>query len=91
MVLVFFPLPGILNQGEEVGNIKGLVVIVIQNGGVLPCGTPHFAVGMAAPLTASLLSGKALFGALGAAQIKNEGLHFHCVHVDSQVYKIHGG
>lgn len=62
--------PGIVNQGETVGNTKGLVVIVIQYGEVLRCGMVISSVGTVAPSTATSLSGKALSGNFGAAQAK---------------------
>lgn len=63
-------LPGMMNQGDMVGNTKGLVVIMTQNGEMLPCGTPYFVVGIVARGTASLLSGIAFAASLGAARTK---------------------
>lgn len=62
-------LPGMMNQGDVVGNTKGFVVMVTQNGALLPFGIPNDVVGMVAPATTSLLlSGKALAASLGAAR-----------------------
>lgn len=59
-----------LNQGATVGKRKGLVFIGIQNGAVVPCGTPDFTDGTAAQVTDSVLSGKACSGSFGAAEEK---------------------
>lgn len=61
-----------MNQGDAVGNRKGLVFIVIQNGEALPSGTPSLVSGTVAPSTASLPSGTAFSGSLGAAQTTNK-------------------
>lgn len=60
------------NQGDVVGNKKGYVFIVTQNGEMLPWGTPKFAVGIVAPSVTTLLSGKAFAASLGAAQTKRK-------------------
>lgn len=65
-------LPGMMNQGDTVGNRKGLVFIVIQNGDMLPSGTPNLVSGIVAPSTASLPSGTAFSGSFGAAQTTNK-------------------
>lgn len=62
------PVPGTLNQGAIVGKRKGLVFSGIQNGAVLPCGTPDGIDGTVAPATASVLSGKACAGSFGALE-----------------------
>ncbi len=54
------------------GNRKGLVVIVTQNGEMLPWGTPFSIGGIVAPATTSFLSGRAFSGSLGAAQTKKQ-------------------
>lgn len=56
-----------LNQGDAVGNKKGLVVMVTQNGALEPIGMAAFGFGMAAFATQRLLFGKASCGCLGAA------------------------
>lgn len=65
-------LPGMMNQGDMVGNKKGGAVNVTQNGEMLPCGTPKFVVGTVAPATTSLLSGMAFAASLGAARQKRK-------------------
>lgn len=50
-------LPGMVKHGDAVGNRKGLVLIVTQNGPIL------------ASATTSLLSDRACLGGPGAAQI----------------------
>lgn len=58
-----------MNQGDMVGNTKGLDVSITQKGEMLPRGTQSF-VGIVAPATTSLLSGIAFAASLGAAKIK---------------------
>lgn len=74
-----------MNQGDTVGNTKGLVVIVIQYGEVLRCGMVTSSFGTVAPATASLLSGKALAGSLGAAQAKRSLFKVVCKEKEKQV------
>ena len=56
-----------VNQGDVVGNRKGLVFKVTQNGETLPWGTPCIVVGIVALATILLLSGRAFSGSLGPA------------------------
>lgn len=60
-----------MNQGDMVGNRKGRVFKVTQNGEMLPCGT-FLIGGIVTPATMSLLSGRAFSGNLGAATTKDE-------------------
>lgn len=64
-------LPGMMNQGNMVGNRKGLVLIVTQNGEMLSCGM-FFIGGTVALATTSLLSGRAFSGSFAAAQTKDK-------------------
>lgn len=48
-------LPGMMNQGDIVGNRKGLVLIVIQNGLTLPSGRAYCIGGIVTPATTSFL------------------------------------
>lgn len=60
--------PGMMNHGDLVGNRKGCVLVVTQNGPTLPRGTPLVVGGTVAPATASVPSGRAFPGSFGAAQ-----------------------
>ncbi len=64
--------PGMINQGDMVGNRKGLFLIVTQNGEMLPCGIPHFIGGKVTPATTLSLSSRAFSSSLGAAQTKHK-------------------
>lgn len=75
-----------LNQGDIVGNTKGLDVSMTQNGEMLPCGTPDFIVGIAAPATTSLLSGTAFAANLGAAQTKTSSVSFEYIWSDQILF-----
>lgn len=57
-------LPGILNQGNEVENRKGLVFAAIQNGALQPRGMKECICGILIPSTSSFLS-KLTRGAVG--------------------------
>lgn len=57
-------LPGILNQGNEVENRKGLVFVAIQNGALQPRGMKECICGILIPSTSSFLS-KLTRGAVG--------------------------
>ena len=50
------------------GNTKGAVAIVTQNGPTLPSGMPNFTDGTVAPGATSLLSGRAFAGNVGTAR-----------------------
>lgn len=62
-----------LNQGDAVGNKKGLVGIVTTNGGVQPMGMTGFSFGVFCA-NFPVLSGNASAGLLGAAAIKAKHL-----------------
>lgn len=60
-----------MNQGDLVGNRKGGVFSVIQNGAMLTRGIPNFTGGITAPATRSWLSGKMLSESFGSTKTTN--------------------
>lgn len=58
-------LPGILNQGNEVENRNGLVLVAIQNGALQPRGMKEWICGICIPSTSSTFISKLTRGAAG--------------------------
>lgn len=62
------------NQGDMVGNTKGLTFIGIQNGAALPWGTPNCTGGIVMTAKSSLPSGKAFSESFGAKKQTIKGI-----------------
>lgn len=65
-------LPGTMNQGDTVGYMNGLVLIVIQNGGVLPCGVLYCIGGTVTPAMTSSSSREAFLVDFIAAKTRTQ-------------------
>lgn len=75
--------PGMMNQGDLVGNRKGLLLSGTQNGATVPWGMPKFTGGTTVAAAASWLSGKAFSGCLGTNGInKNNNINI-CTHTST--------
>lgn len=81
--------PGMMNQGDLVGNRKGLLLSGTQNGATVPWGMPKFTGGTTVAAAASWLSGKAFSGCLGTNGInKNNNINI-CTHTSSFITHVY--
>lgn len=69
-------LPGMMNQGDLVGNRKGPLFSGTQNGAAVPSGMPNLPSGTIVPVAASFASGKAFLASLGTNGIRKDDIHF---------------
>lgn len=67
--------PGMMNQGDLVGNRKGLLLSGTQYGATVPWGMPKLTGGTTVPVAASSPSGKAFSGCLGTNGIRRDNIN----------------